>query len=165
LVEAAAKFCAACGVNQDAARYEAEMHRQEEVREQIRDLTSQLNGTREVVQLLEIVVRTGKKRFSEPRFKELAPDYVPEGEPLGCWLTGLGLFVLYGLFSAILYQLFPYFSAVWVAFLFAVVAIAFINRQIKRSRRRENAKDQLLWYRSRMSELDEQIRDLQSTLP
>jgi hypothetical protein len=168
LVEAAAKFCSACGVNQKEARYEAEMQRQAEVREQVKQLSAKLNKMREVVSLLETVARTGKKRFSKSRFKELATDYVPEVEPLGFGIKLIELGVFGGISFMILWLYFYRYvnvDPVISGFILGALITALLNQQIQRLRRRKIARKRLPGYRSRVSYLEESINDLQSLLP
>ena len=167
LVEMAAKFCAACGVNQEDARYEAELERQAEVRSEIETLNKRLKEARDVVSLLERVASTGKsaKNFKKTRFKDLI-QHVPDVEDLGCAATAITLigggFLTY-LFGT--WGMSSFFGAFVLGMLIAGFAGGMLNTLVQRQRRKKAAFKALPEHRERVAALEQQIKELQSTLP
>jgi hypothetical protein len=173
LVEAAAKFCAACGVNQETARYETEMERQAQVRVQMEGLHARLTKERAVLSLLEEVARTGKQKFSDPKLKQLATQHLPEVEGVGC----LGWTMLWLVFSAFIALPFALLSAngrldtssfviaIGFASLVAILPTMWVTVRHRRNRRKDSVKALLSGQRAQVAALEQEIQALQATLP
>jgi hypothetical protein len=178
LVEAAAKFCAACGVNQETARYETEMLRLAQVRAQMEGLHARLTKERAVLSLLEEVARTGKRKFSDPKLKQLAVQHLPEVERVGCWE---GLFYL-TIFSVSILLIFVLLASVYLGsieflsqdnlgivllgvFILAVWPTVWTTTRVNRRRRKKSAKALLSGQRAQVAALEQEIQALQATLP
>jgi cell division protein FtsB len=177
LVEMAAKFCAACGVNQEEARYEAALERQEEVRAEIADLNERLEEARDVVSLLERVASTGKsrKRFKRSRFKDLT-HHVPETKRLGCRTRGLIFLVLLLMLGFAYYLTFLLMDSSYLndeagilvmVLLYAPCFITpiLLRKLLERNQRKKSAKERLQKYQAQIAELENHMKDLQSILP
>jgi len=139
------------------------MQRQAKVREQIKKLNARLDESRDVVSLLETVARTGKTLFWNSRFDDLARDHVPV-ERFGCWVRGILALVLLSASYALIYSL-AYSPSIVAYPIATLLATSLLCGLAKRARRRKAAKERLPDHRSLVARLEQQVQELESTLP